>query len=55
MDRWEGKVAVVTGANSGIGAAIAKDLGESGLRVIGLDLRITQAEVNYNIIIKNKT
>ncbi|KAJ8932647.1 hypothetical protein NQ318_017659 [Aromia moschata] len=32
MDRWIGKVAVVTGANAGIGAAIAERLVEEGLK-----------------------
>lgn len=46
MDRWTGKIAVVSGASSGIGAAVSVDLAKAGLIVFGLARRVKRVEVN---------
>jgi NAD(P)-dependent dehydrogenase (short-subunit alcohol dehydrogenase family) len=43
--RWAGRVALVTGGNSGIGAAITRRLLELGLIVVALDRNIDSLQV----------
>ena len=40
----KGKIAVVTGASGGIGRATAERLRDEGMRVIGVDIMVTDSK-----------
>ena len=44
MDRWVGKIALVTGASVGIGASITEELAKAGVIVFGLARRVGKIE-----------
>lgn len=49
MERWKGRVALVTGASVGIGAAVARALVQQGMRVVGCARNVDKIEVgNFN-------
>ena len=45
MEKWRGKVALITGASAGIGYALAKQLVELGINVVGCARNTAKIEV----------
>ncbi|XP_022085778.1 dehydrogenase/reductase SDR family member 11-like isoform X2 [Acanthaster planci] len=55
MQRWAGRVALVTGASSGIGQATAKALAKQGMKVIGCDRDIKPVEDDAQVLSRDST
>ncbi|XP_072041106.1 dehydrogenase/reductase SDR family member 11-like [Amphiura filiformis] len=52
-DHWDGRVALVTGASAGIGAAIVKRFAQLGLKVIGCARNIDKIKVQNRRLVMN--
>ena len=50
MERWKGRVAIVTGASAGIGYELSKRLAQLGVVVVGCARNIAAIEVRKGLI-----
>lgn len=49
LERYNGRVALVTGASTGVGAAIAQELQKQGMIVVGMARRMCMVKVTHNV------
>lgn len=49
MERWRNRLALVTGASGGIGAAVARALVQQGLKVVGCARTVGNIEVRLGL------
>jgi len=49
MERWSGRVALVTGGSAGIGAAIVRRLSNHGLKVVACGRQVDRIQVNDHL------
>lgn len=57
MERFIGKVAIVTGASAGIGSKISEDLANAGMKVVGIARRVERVQelaTKINDTLQNK-
>jgi len=52
MQRWAGRVAIVTGTSSGIGAAIARQLVQNAMKVVGVARREDRVKVKKLVLLQ---
>ena len=50
MERWSGRLALVTGASSGIGAAVAVALANNGMKVVGCARSVQKIQVSTSTL-----
>ena len=50
MERWKGRIAIVTGASAGMGYELTKKLAELGVVVVGCARNTKSIEVSVNCV-----